>query len=134
MTTTPSKTTVVVRRQDEAPTRWADANTMTFTGRVFNAELVAGRYGEFVSLDVITRPVQDDDSSQVVIHLNSSQLVAFYKAGGIPSGRVVTVTGNMTGLETSYTNKETGEIIPLKRARIRLGDSFCQWGPKPTQK
>lgn len=120
--------------QQQQPTRWADPNSMTFTGRVFNAELVQGRYGEFISLDVITRPIQDDDGSQVVVHVNSSQLVPFFKAGGVPSGRLVTLTGNMTGIEATYTNKETGEIIPLKRSRIRLGDAFFQWGAKPTAK
>ena len=132
--TTTSKPRTVVRRPEEQPTRWADANTMTFNGRVFNAELVDGRYGQFVALDIITRPVKDDDDSQLVVHLNSSQLVPFFEAGGIPNGRNVTVTGNMTSLETTYTNKETGEVMLLRRPRINLGDAFCQWGSKPIAK
>ena len=127
-------TPVVVNAAPQQITRWADANSVTFTGRVFNAELVQGRYGEFVALDIITRPVQDDDDSQVVIHLNSNNLVAFFKAGGIPNGRVATVTGNLVGVESTYTDKATGEIRPLKRSRIRLGESFVVWGPKPTRK
>ena len=115
-------------------TRWADANSTTVTGRVFNAELVNGRYGEFVSIDIITRPVQGDDDSQVVVHLNSSSLVPFFKAGGVPTGRVVTATGNFTGIESFYTDKATGEIKPLRRPRIRLGDAFVQWGPKPSSR
>jgi len=130
-TSTPSTSTVVAQQQ--APTRWADANSTTFTGRVFNAELVEGRYGEFVAMDVITRPVQDDDQSQVVVHFNSSALVNFFKAGGIPTGRVVTVTGNMTGVQATYTDKD-GLIVPLKRARVLLGETICQWGPKPSKK
>ena len=126
--------TVVRRSEDQPATRWADANTMTFAGRVFNAELVEGRYGQFLALDIITRTVKDEDDSQVVIHLNSSQLVPFYEAGGIPTGRNVTVTGNMTGMEFSYTNKETGEVMLLKRPRINLGDAFVQWGSKPIAK
>jgi hypothetical protein len=129
-TSTPVSTTVA----QQSPTRWADANTVTFSGRVYNAELVNGRYGEFVSLSIITRPVQDDDSSQLVVVMNSSQLVNYFKAGGIPTGRVVTVTGNMSGIETSYTNKSTGEIVPLQRARVRLAEAFCQWGAKPAKK
>ena len=132
--TTTSKPRTVVRRPEELPTRWADANTMTFSGRVFNAELIEGRYGQFVALDIITRTVKDDDDSQVVVHLNSSQLVPFFEAGGIPAGRNVTVTGNMTSVESSYTNKETGEVMLLKRPRINLGDSFVQWGSKPAAK
>lgn len=127
---TPSTSTVV---SDLTPTRWADANAVTFTGRVFNAELVEGRYGEFIAMDVITRPVQDDDDSQVVLHFNSSALVNFFKAGGIPTGRAVTVTGNMTGIQATYTDKD-GLIIPLKRARVLLGETICQWGAKPSKK
>ncbi len=130
-TSTPVSTSAAVAQQ--APTRWADSNSVTFTGRVFNAELVEGRYGEFVAMDVITRPVQDDDSSQVVVHFNSSALVNFFKAGGIPTGRVVTVTGNMTGVQATYTSKD-GLIVPLKRARVLLGETICQWGPKPSKK
>ena len=134
MTTSTPKRVVVSNRQPEQQTRWADANTMTFAGRVFNAELIEGRYGQFVAIDIITRPVKDDDDSQVVVHLNSSQLVPFFEAGGIPTGRSVTVTGNMTSLESSYTDKQTGEVMLLKRPRINLGDAFCQWGPKPAAK
>jgi len=106
---------------------------MTFTGHVFHAELVTGPYSEFVSLDIISRPVKDDDDSSVVIHLTSSQLVNFFKAGAIPNGRVVTVTGNMTGIESSYTNKD-GEVMPLSRTRILLGEHILQWGHKPAAK
>ena len=88
LTMATATTPVVVNAAPQQITRWADANSVTFTGRVFNAELVQGRYGEFVALDIITRPVQDDDDSQVVIHLNSNNLVAFFKADGIPTGRV----------------------------------------------
>ena len=82
----------------------------------------------------MTRPVQDDDSSQLVIHLNSAQLVPFFNAGGIPVGRQVTVTGTLAGIQSTYTNKETGEIVPFKRTRIRMGEAIVQWGPKPTKK
>jgi len=129
-TSTPSTSTVV---SQQAPTRWADANSVTFTGRVANAELVSGRYGEFVSLSVLSRPVQDDDDSQVAVVFNSSQLVPFFKSGGIPVGRAVTVTGNMAGIEASYTNKD-GVIVPLKRPRVRLNESIVQWGQKPSRK
>ena len=116
----------------QQPTRWADANSLTFTGRIFHAELVEGKYGDFVSVDVISRPVQDDDDSSVILHFNSSNLVPFFKAGGVPTGRVVTVTGGMTGIESSY--KKTGEVLPLKRQRIRLGETILAWGPKPAAK
>ena len=130
MTTSTPVSTVV---SQQSPTRWADANSVTFTGRVANAELVSGRYGEFVSLSVLSRPVQDDDDSQVAVVFNSSQLVPFFKAGGIPVGRAVTVTGNMAGIEASYTTKD-GVIVPLKRPRIRLNESIVQWGQKPSRK
>ena len=132
---TPSKPRPVVVKPNQAqaqPTRWADANTVTFTGRVLHAEVVDGRYGEFLSLDVISRPVQDDEDSSVVVHLKSSNLVGFFNSGGIPTGRTVTVTGNLQRVESTYT--KNGETIALKRPRIVLGDSFIQFGPKPAQK
>lgn len=128
---TPVSTSVAPQ---QAPTRWADANTVTFAGRVASAELIKGRYGEFIAITVLSRPVQDDDSSQVAVVFNSSQLVPFFKAGGVPVGRAVTVTGNLSGIETSYTDRSTGEVVPLQRVRIRLAESICQWGQKPSRK
>ena len=129
-----TSTPVATPSTQQQPARWADANSMTFTGRVFHAELVTGRYGEFVSVDVISRPVEGDDDSSVILHFNSSSLVPFFKAGGVPTGRVVTVTGAMTGIESSYTDKQSGEVLPLKRQRIRLGETILSWGPKPAAK
>lgn len=115
------------------PKLWADPNTVVFTGRVLHAELVEGRYGQFIAVDVISRPVEDDDSSAVTIHFNSSSLVPFFKAGGVPAGRSVTVTGAMQGVSCSFTNKQ-GEVLPLKRPIIRLGEVILAWGGKPSKK
>ena len=132
--TTSSPKRVIVRpaQADATPTRWADPNTVTFTGRVHHAEVVKGRYGDFLSLDIITRPIQDDDDSSLVIHVSSSQLVRFYEAGGIPTGRTATITGVLQRLETTY--EKDGKTVPLKRPRMVLGDSFVQWGPKPSKR
>ncbi len=127
-TSTPIKTVV----KAVEPTRWADHNAVTFTGRVLHAEIVPGKYGDFLALDIITRPMKDDEESSVVLHLSSSQLVGFYNSGGIPTGRSVTVTGNLAGIEASYV--KDGETVLLKRPRIRMGDHFLQWGAKPAAK
>ena len=105
---------------------YANFNALTVQGRVMAAELVSTKTGEFLSVTVITNPVDDSEGMTVTFN-NSNGLLALQKKGGLPVGRVVTVTGHIASIHETYTNK-AGEVVMLKRPRIHLVDAAIPTG------
>ena len=105
---------------------YANFNYFTVNGRILASEIVSRPNAEFLSVTVITAPA-DDSEGMTVTFTNSNGLMKLAKAGGLPVGRMITVTGHIASVHETYTNKD-GEIVMLKRPRIHLVDPAIPTG------
>ena len=105
---------------------YAQFNSFTVNGRILASEIVSRPNAEFLSVTLITAPA-DDSEGMTVTFTNSNGLMALAKAGGLPVGRMVTVTGHIASIHETYTNKD-GEVVMLKRPRIHLVDAAIPTG------
>jgi len=114
---------------------YAQFNSFTATGRILASEVVPTKKGdEFLSVTVITAPVDDSDGITITFN-NSNGLMALAKKGGLPAGRIVTVTGHIASIHETYV--KDGETRMLKRPRIHLVDAAIPTGglgATPTKK
>ena len=105
---------------------YAQFNSFTVNGRILASEIVSRPNAEFLSVTLITAPA-DDSEGMTVTFTNSNGLMKLAKAGGLPVGRMVTVTGHIASVHETYTNK-AGEVVMLKRPRIHLVDAAIPTG------
>jgi len=101
-----------------AQTRYASHNVLTVTGRIYNAEVVAGKDGDFLSVSVISTCTKDGEDV-VYTFTNNNGLLALNKKGMFNKGREVTVTGHIAGIRTAYRTKD-GTVKLLKTPEVRL--------------
>ena len=99
---------------------YAQFNSFTVNGRILASEIVSRPNAEFLSVTLITAPA-DDSEGMTVTFTNSNGLMKLAKAGGLPVGRMITMTGHIASVHETYTNKD-GEIVMLKRPRIHMVD------------
>ena len=102
---------------------YANFNTCTFQGRVFDATVATGQYGEFVAITVITN-LSDDTDGVTVTFNNSNGLLALAKKGHLTNGRMVHVTGHISGVTEVY--EKDGVTQLLKRPRLMLDSNTAQ--------
>ena len=102
---------------------YSNFNTATFQGRIFDATIAEGKYGEFVSITVITNLADDSDGVTVTFN-NSNGLLTLAKKGYLTNGRMVHVTGHISGVTEVY--EKDGEVQMLKRPRITLDSNTAQ--------
>ena len=102
---------------------YANFNTCTFQGRVFDATVTKGQYGEFVAITVITN-LSDDTDGVTVTFNNSNGLLALAKKGHLTKGRMVHVTGHISGVTEVY--EKDGVTQLLKRPRLSLDSNTAQ--------
>lgn len=99
---------------------YAQFNVLTITGRVSHAELVDGKYGEFVAVTLLTELMNDTEA--VAVQFNSTNgLLTLYKNGHLTTGRRLTVTGHLEGFSEIYFDKKLGKARRLQRPRLQLG-------------
>ena len=98
---------------------YASFNTLTITGRVSHAELVDGKYGEFLAVTLLTE-LKDDASAIAVQFNNTNGLLSLYKSGWLNNGRSVTVTGHLESFTELYFDKKSGKTKRLQRPRLNL--------------
>jgi len=102
---------------------YANFNSATFQGRIFDASIATGQYGEFVSITVITNLA--DKSDGVTVTFNSSNgLLALAKKGHLTRGRMVHITGHISGMTEVY--EKDGMVQLLKRPRLTLDSNTAQ--------
>ena len=104
---------------------YASFNNVTFQGRVFDATVANGQYGEFVAVTVITN-LEDGDEGVTVTFNNSNGLLSLCKKGFLQKGRQVHVTGRIAGVSETYTDDKTGELVIRKRPQIKLDPKTAQ--------
>ena len=102
---------------------YANFNTATFQGRVFDATVTKGQYGEFVAITIITN-LSDDTDGVTVTFNNSNGLLALAKKGHLTKGRMVHVTGHISGVTEVY--EKDGVTQLLKRPRLLLDSNTAQ--------
>ena len=102
---------------------YANFNTCTFQGRVFDATVTKGQYGEFVAITVITN-LSDDSEGVTVTFNNSNGLLSLAKKGHLTKGRMVHVTGHISGMTEVY--EKDGMTQLLKRPRLTLDSNTAQ--------
>ena len=98
---------------------YAQFNSLTITGRVSHAELVEGKYGEFLAVTLLTE-LKDDASAIAVQFNNTNGLLSLYKSGWLNNGRSVTVTGHLESFTELYFDKKSGKTKRLQRPRLQL--------------
>ena len=102
---------------------YANFNSCTFQGRVFDATVANGQYGEFVAITVITN-LSDDTEGVTVTFNNSNGLLALAKKGHLTKGRMVHVTGHISVVTEVY--EKDGVTQLLKRPRLTLDSNTAQ--------
>ena len=102
---------------------YANFNSSTFQGRIFDATVAEGKYGEFVAITVITNLSKDSDGVTVTFN-NSNGLLSLAKKGHLTKGRMVHITGHISGVTEVY--EKDGEVQMLKRPRLTLDSNTAQ--------
>ena len=102
---------------------YANFNSSTFQGRIFDATVAEGKYGEFVAITVITN-LSDDSDGVTVTFNNSNGLLSLAKKGHLTKGRMVHITGHISGVTEVY--EKDGEVQMLKRPRLTLDSNTAQ--------
>ena len=103
---------------------YANFNTSTFEGRVFDATVANGQYGEFLAVTIITNLVDGDDGVTVTFN-DSKGLLSLHKQGFFDKGRRVHVTGALSGISEVYETKD-GELVIRKRPQLTLDSKTVQ--------
>jgi len=97
-------------------TNYAQFNTVSVTGRIFHSEIV-NKNGGFLSVSVISTLSEDGQEVEFTF-TNSNGLMALANKGGLPNGRIVTLTGHITTCSETY--EKNGETLLLKRPKIHM--------------
>jgi hypothetical protein len=103
---------------------YSNFNTATFEGRVFDATVANGQYGEFLAVTVITNLVDGDDGITVTFN-DGAGLLSLHKQGYFDKGRRVHVTGAISGISEVYETKD-GELVIRKRPQLTLDSKTVQ--------
>ena len=99
---------------------YAAFNSLSVTGRVFNAELASYQDSEFLAVTLITNLADEDDGCTVTFNMPAdSQLAGLFNKGYLPNGRMMTVTGHIKSVSETYTDKD-GDLIVRTRPQIHL--------------
>jgi len=102
---------------------YANFNTATFEGRIFDVTIVDGKYGEFLAVTVITNLVDGGEGITVTFN-NSNGLLKLHKDGYLNKGRRVHVTGAISDISQVY--EKDGELQLRKRPQLALDSKTVQ--------
>ena len=98
-------------------------NTASFQGRLVDATVAEGKYGEFVAITVITNLTDDSDGVTVTFN-NSNGLLALAKKGYLTRGRMLHITGHISKVSEVY--EKDGQMQLRKRPQLTLDSSTAQ--------
>ena len=102
---------------------YANFNTVTFEGRVFDATVAKGAYGEFLAVTIITN-LMDGDEGITVTFNDGNGLMKLHQQGYFDKGRRVHVTGAISGISQVY--EKDGELQLRKRPQMTLDSKTVQ--------
>ena len=98
---------------------YANFNTLTVSGRVYNAEVVTRNGEEFLSVTVISN-LDKDGNAVTYSFTNSNGIKALFDKGFLPVGRQVTIVGRIKAVAETYFDKKSGQTLMLKHPKISL--------------
>ena len=113
-------------------TNYASFNVLTITGRISHSEIRSGKYGDFLSVTVLSTLVRDG-AETAIIFTDNAGLLKLAAAGHLDAGRQVTLTGRVTEISEVYTDNE-GLLQMRKRPQMTMGQVNILdggLGPKP---
>ena len=103
-------------------TSYANFNNVVVECRISNSEIVTRDNGDrFLSVSAITNCLKDDEGLTVTF-TNSNGLMSLFEKGFLPKGRRITLTGHISYVRETYTDKASGEVRLLKRPQMNLVD------------
>lgn len=102
---------------------YSNFNSVTFEGRVFDATVANGQYGEFLAVTIITNLVDGDEGITVTFN-DGAGLLSLHKQGYFDKGRRVHVTGAISGISEVY--EKDGELQLRKRPQMTLDSKTVQ--------
>lgn len=102
---------------------YANFNSCVFQGRIFDATVVDGQYGEFVALTIITNLTDDSDGVTITFN-NSNGLLSLAKKGYLTKGRMVHVSGHISGVSEVW--EKDGQMQLRKRPQLTLDSASAQ--------
>ena len=102
---------------------YSNFNTSTFQGRIFDATVAKGQYGEFVAVTITTNLTDDSDGVTVTFN-NSNGLLALAKKGYLTNGRMVHITGHISKVSEVY--EKDGQVQLRKRPQLTLDSATAQ--------
>jgi hypothetical protein len=107
---------------------YSNFNTATFEGRVFDASIANGPYGEFLGVTIITNLVDGTetvaDEGITITFNNANGLLKLHKQGLFGKGRRVHVTGTISKVSEVY--EKDGELHIRKRPQLTLDSKTVQ--------
>ena len=107
---------------------YSNFNTATFEGRVFDASIAKGPYGEFLSVTIITSLVDGSetvaDEGITITFNDAAGLLNLHKQGWFNKGRRVHVTGAISKVSEVY--EKDGEFHIRKRPQLTLDSKTVQ--------
>tara|TARA_Y100000401_G_scaffold67992_1_gene54469 strand:+ start:3714 stop:4199 length:486 start_codon:yes stop_codon:yes gene_type:complete len=116
---------------------YAQFNVLTISGRISHAELVDGKYGEFLAVTLLSELKDEADATAVQFNVTNGLLFNITKKGGDVTGRFLTVTGHLESFEVLFFDKKVGKFARLRRPRLTLGQATVLPGalgaPKKTE-
>jgi len=99
---------------------YANFNTLTVSGRVYNAEIIRTANGEeFLSVSVISN-LDKDGNAVTYSFTNANGIMALFNKGFLPVGRQVTIVGRIKAVAETYFDKKSGQTLMLKHPKITL--------------
>lgn len=103
----------------DTKTQWAQFNALTITGRVARLEKIQIKGKDFLSVTLATTMVKDGPTMAVKF-LNNNGLLTMFTNGNLDTGRLLTVTGHITGFSEIYFDKKTGKTRRLGWPELKL--------------
>ena len=99
-------------------TAYANFNTITVQGRIFNVDVVEKNGDQWLAVTVISNLEKDDEGTTFTF--NTTNLFSLYDGDKLPVGRQVTIVGRMKSVSETWFDKKSGQRKLLKRPNVHM--------------
>jgi phage tail tape-measure protein len=99
-------------------TAYANFNTLTIQGRIYNVDVVNYNDEQWLAVTVISTLTKDGEGTTFTF--NTSTMMDLYDAGRLPVGRQVTIVGRIKSITETWFDKKSGQRKLLKRPNVHM--------------
>ena len=99
-------------------TAYANFNTLTIQGRIFNIDVVSKGDDQWLAVTVISTLDKDDEGCTFTF--NTKTMFGLYDADKLPKGRQVTIVGRIKSISETWFDKKSGQRKLLKRPNCHM--------------